>query len=101
MIGVRGIEATILWRGRFGGRGGAGNLGEVAGLGPICSIFQMLSIVFCLFFSPWLSVCFFVPFGCQVDAKEVQKRSQGHPFGQQKLTKLALDHGSENMAPVQ
>ena len=56
---------------------------------------------FCLFFSPWLLVCFFVPFGCQVDAKDVQKRPQGHPFGQQKLTKLALDHGSENMAPVQ
>ena len=85
-----------VWRER-----GRGKSWGVAGLGPICSIFQMLSIVFCLFFSPWLSVCFFVPFGCQVDAKEVQKRSQGHPFGQQKLTKLALDHGCENMALVQ
>ena len=73
----------------------------VAGLGPICQLFKMFSIVFVCFFLPWLSVCFFVPFGCQVDAKEVQKRPQGHPFGQQKLTKLALDHGCENMAPVQ
>ena len=57
--------------------------------------------VFCLFFSPWFLVCLFVPFGCHMDAKEVQKRPQGHPFGQQKLTKLALDQRCENMAPVQ
>ena len=36
-----------------------------------------------------------------MEAKDVQKRLQGHPFGQQKLTKLVLDHGCENMAPVQ
>ena len=101
MIGVRVIEATILWRGRFGGRGGAGNLGGVAGLGPICQLFRMFSIVFSFIFLPCFLVCIFVPCGCHIDAKEVQKRPQGHPFGQQKLTKLVLDHGCENMAPVQ
>ena len=65
------------------------------------STFSTVSIVFCLSFLPWFLVCIFVPFGCHMDAKEVQKRPQGHPFGQQKLTKLALDHGCENMAPVQ
>ena len=30
MIGVHLIEATILWRGGFGARGGAGNLGGLA-----------------------------------------------------------------------
>ena len=65
------------------------------------STFSVFSTVFCLSFLPWFLVCIFVPFGCHMDAKEVQKRPQGHPFGQQKLTKLALDHGCENMAPVQ
>ena len=101
MIGVHEIEATILWRGGFGGRGGGPLVSGVAGLGPICHLFQMFSIVFRLFFLPWVSVCFFVPCGCHMDAKEVQKRPQGHPFGQQKLTKVALDHGCENMASVQ
>ena len=32
---------------------------------------------------------------------QVRKRPQGPPFGQEKLTKLALDHGCGNMAPVQ
>ena len=101
MIGVRGIEATILWRGRFGGRGGGPLVGELAGLGPICHFFQMFFTLFCLSFLPWSLVCIFVSFGSRMEAKEVQKRLQGHPFGQQKLTKLALDHGCENMAPVQ
>ena len=101
MIGVREIEATILWRGGFGGRGGAGNLGGVAGLGPICQLLRMFAIVFSFIFLPCFLVCIFVPFGCHMDAKEVQKRPQGHPFGQQKLTKLVLDHGCENMAPMQ
>ena len=83
------------------GRGGGPWVSGVAGLGPICQLFEMLSAVLCLSFLLWFLVCIFVPFGCQVDAKEVQKRPQGHPFGQQKLTKLALDHGCENMAPVQ
>ena len=61
----------------------------------------MFSTVFCLSFLPWFLVCIFVPFGCHMDAKEVRKRPQGHPFGQQKLAKLALDHGCENMAPMQ
>ena len=51
----------------------------------------MFSIVFCLSFLPCFLVCNFVPFGYHMDAKEVQKRPQGHPFGQQKLTKLDLD----------
>ena len=49
-----------------------------------------------------LILCYiFVPFGCPMDAKEVQKRPQCRPFEQPKLTKLALDHGCENMAPMQ
>ena len=101
MIGVQVCEATILWRGGFGGRGGGPWVSGVAGLGPICHFFQMFSVLFCLSFVTWFLVCIFVPFGCHMDAKEVQKRPQGHPFGQQKLTKLAPDHGCDNMAPVQ
>ena len=41
MIGVHLIEATILWRGGFGGRGGARWTGGVAGFGPICLIFSI------------------------------------------------------------
>ena len=67
-------------------------------MGLILCIF---SIVLVHLFLPWFLVRIFVPFGCHVDAKEVQKRPQGHPFGEQKLTKLVLDHGCENMAPVQ
>ena len=70
-------------------------------IGSNLSFFQMFSVLFCLSFIPWFLVCIFVPFGCHMDAKGVQKRPQGHPLGQQKLTKLALDHGCENMAPVQ
>ena len=33
MIGVHGIEATILWRGGFGGRGGAPWVGGLARFG--------------------------------------------------------------------
>ena len=53
-----------------------------------------------IFFTLVLGVhfgAFWVPHGC----KRGSKRPQGHPFGQQKLTKLDLDHGCENMAPMQ
>ena len=101
MIGVHVIEATILWRGGFGGRGGARWTGGVAGFGPICHFVEMFSVLFCLSFIPWFLVCISLPFGCHMDAKEVQKRPQGHPFGQQKLTKLALDQRCQDVAPVQ
>ena len=74
---------------------------EASRIGSNLSFFQMFSTCFCLSFLLWLLVCIFVPFGCHMDAKEVQKRTQGHPFGQQKLTKPALDHGCANMAPLQ
>ena len=70
-------------------------------IGSNLSFFSNVFHTFCLSFLPWSLVCIFVSFGSRMEAKEVQKRLQGHPFGQQKLTKLVLDHGCENMAPVQ
>ena len=74
MIGVHLIEATILWRGGFGGGGGAPWVSGVAGLGPICQLFKMFLLILCLsFLRLFVGVhfcAFWAPRGCKRGSKE-------------------------------